>query len=167
MKRTEVIEKVLVTLVLVAWYVWMPQRGYAPGYNDIPSHYLYMLSHANVWHLTGNLFVLWLMKGRLRLPDSMVIAVLASFVPVLGTVWDGFVPSGVTMGFSGVLFTMFGIRWGLFVGRVHSADSRKAAVSRFVYQVLPFALVGVLIPHINWCLHLYCLLEGFIYGRTR
>ena len=158
------IEKTLVTLVLVSWYVWMPQRGYVSGCEDIPGHYLYMLSHANVWHLTGNLFVLWLMKGKLHLPSSLLIAVLASFVPAVGTVWDGFVPSGVTLGFSGVLFAMIGINWGIYVG---DARYQRSAVSDFCIKVLPFALVGVLIPHVNWCIHLYCLLAGFVYGRYR
>lgn len=160
--RGVTIKKILVTLVLVSWYVWMPHRGYATGSDDIPGHYLYMLSHASVWHLLGNLLVLWLFKRRLWLMPSLVIAVLASFLPVMGSVWDGFRASGITMGFSGVIFAMAGVGWGVWCP---DGWSDIMAFRRLCMKVVPFALIGVLLPHVNWCLHLYCLLAGFVYGR--
>lgn len=164
MKRI-VIEKTVVTLVLVAWWLLLPVAGYEVNdYReaDIPAHFAYILSHANIWHLMGNLFVLWIMSDRLYLLPSLVIAVLSSFVPATG-LW----PLGMTVGFSGVLFAIAGIKWGVYCRHSfrYSREKGRAAALGFVCKVLPFALAGALIPHINWCLHLYCLLAGFVYGR--
>lgn len=171
MKR-ETIEKLLVTLVLVLWYLLMPQAGYKPYTEDANSnlvgidHYAYMLSHANIWHLCGNLLVVWLVR-RLRLYSSLVIAILASFLPAVGCVWDGFVFDSITMGFSGVLFAAIGSNWGYGIYRTTNDARRNMYYRDFFFKVLPFALLGVLVPHINWCLHTYCLLSGFVYGRCR
>ena len=100
------IEKCVLTAVMVAWFVWMPVVGYRGGgcddiatYGTVVAHCVYMVSHGNVWHLAGNLFVLWVMKGRLYLLPSVLIAFLCSFIPA----W-GFWGIGMTVGFSGALF---------------------------------------------------------------
>lgn len=164
MRRT-VIEKTVVTVVLVVWWLLMPMVGY--DVNDfreanVPEHFGYLVSHANVWHLAGNLFVLWIMSTPLYLLPSLIAAVLCSFLPAIG-IW----PLGMTVGFSGVLFAIAGIKWGVYCRHSYEYSSKKGkdAAFGFVTKVLPFALVGALIPNINWCLHLYCLLAGFVYGR--
>lgn len=163
--RRMAIEKAVVTVVLVAWWLFMPVMGYeANDFADanIERHLMYMLSHANVWHLAGNLFVLWIMRNKLYLLPSMMIAFLCSLIPASG-IW----PIGQTVGFSGVLFAIAGIKWGVYCRSFVLAGRwfEREALWEFSVKALPFALAGALIPHINWCLHLYCLLAGFAYGR--
>ena len=165
MKDKDTILKAVTTLVLVGWYVLMPQAGYSSD-SDILEHYTYILCHANIFHLCGNLLVLWLMNIR-NLCASLMIAVLASFMPAAGSVWDGFAYDAVTMGFSGVLFAIAGINWGWAIYRTVNKGLRNFWYKQFALKVLPFAVLGVLIPQINWCLHTYCLLAGFVYGRCR
>ena len=165
MKR-ETIEKLVVTLVLLACYIWMLQIGYRVGDDDY-SHLLYMFSHANIWHLAGNVFVLWMMRGRLHLIPSIVIAFLFSYAPVVGSVWSGFMAEGVTMGFSGALFAMAGIKWGRYIWLLNDDALKRRFTKSFFLKVVPIAVAGVLIPHVNWCIHTYCLMAGFIYGRCR
>ncbi len=161
----EVIEKLIMSALLIAWYIWMPQVGYTDDINS-PAHVTYLLCHTNIWHLAGNVFVLWMMPGRLWLLSSLMIAFLCSFIPVPGSVWDGFMFDGQTMGFSGVLFAIAGTQWGYHI-RYSYDEKRKTAQKAFLTKALPWAIVGVLIPHINWSLHLYCMMAGFIYGRCR
>lgn len=157
------IEKSVVTAVMVLWWLVMPVMGYGSDGDSgsvagmIAAHAAYMVSHANVWHLGGNLFVLWLWRGRLCLLPSLVIAFVCSFLPAVG-----FWKMGMTVGFSGVLFAMAGIRWGDYCRR---AVFRHVAMAEFVIRVVPLALVGAVIPHVNWCLHAYCLVSGFALGR--
>lgn len=164
--RRSIIEKLLVTLVLVCWYFLMPQTACKPSDGTL-SHYNYLLCHANIWHMAGNLLVLWLMRGSLHLPSSIAIAVLCSFLPAVGSIFDGFSLGDGTMGFSGVLFAMAGVKWGKYIWRLTDKKQQRVFTKKFMLQVLPFALVGVVIPHISWCIHLYCLLMGFVYGRCR
>ncbi len=165
MKETQKF-KILVTLVLVFWYVAMPQKGYMPFSTDY-THITYMLCHANVWHLAANIFVLWMIREKLYLVSSIVIAFLFSYVPVAGTIWDSFVFADQTMGFSGVLFAICGIKWGRYIWWQNSQVEKRASTKAFLYKALPWAFIGVLIPHVNWSLHLYCMLAGFVYGRCR
>jgi len=159
----EGVKKYTVMAVLVLWYILMPQTGYesSPDGNAL-EHAMSILSHANIWHLAANLFALWLVRNRMYLLPSLAIAFIMSFLPVWG-IWQ----IGITMGFSGVLFAVFGIKWGVYCQ--DSADKSPLcgyeANWRFVTRVLPFAVCGILIPHINWCIHTYCLLAGFVYGR--
>lgn len=165
-------EKVAVTLVLVLWWVLGEPVGYGEDcgntavYLTVAEHALAMVSHAGFWHLVGNLFVLWILRWELYLLPAALIALVMSFVPVFGVIWP---MDGVTMGFSGVLFAIVGIKWGLYCQSFAPAGTYfvRAAFSEFCYKILPFALIGVLIPHVNWCLHLYCLLTGFAYGAWR
>lgn len=159
------VEKIVLTVAMTVWLLFLPMTGYESNVydgSDVPNHAAYMLSHANVWHLLGNVFVLWLFRGELYLLESMLIAFVCSFLPAW-CLW----PIGVTVGFSGVIFAILGIKWGAYC-RDMARDGKekgRAALSGFLMKALPFALVGIVIPHINWCLHLYCLLVGFIYGR--
>ena len=164
MKRIT-IEKTVVTMVLTAWWLLLPVVGYETndyGSANVGRHLAYMLSHANIWHLLGNLFVLWIMSNRLYLLPSVLIAFLCSFIPVFG-IW----PIGMTVGFSGVLFAIVGIKWGRYCRNLVDAGRwfEREALWEFSIKALPFALIGIVIPHINWCIHLYCMLAGFVYGR--
>lgn len=164
--------KVAVTLVLVLWWVLGEPVGYredcgsAAVYWTVAEHALAMVSHAGFWHLAGNLFVLWILRGRLYLLPSLMTALAMSFVPVFGIIWP---MDGVTMGFSGVLFAVIGIKWGVYCQSFAPAGAYfvRTAIAEFCLKALPFALAGAVLPHVNWCLHLYCLLAGFVYGAWR
>ena len=170
--RRITVEKLIVTAVLTVWWLTMPVTGYAPiGFRGLIAsldaantgdHLLYMVSHANIWHLLGNLFVLWIMRSRLYLQESLAIAFLCSYLPAVGLF-----PIGMTVGFSGVLFAIFGIKWGVYcqAGDAAGKEAGDMALINFICKALPFALIGLIIPHVNGCLHLYCLIAGFLYGR--
>lgn len=164
--RRELCEKCVVSYILVVSFVFLPAIGYSNWEIDNPlPHVAYMFCHANVWHLAGNLFVLWILRGRLHLIAAMMIAYLFSLLPS----WSIWGEVGVTMGFSGVLFAICGIKWGIYcyyassMGRIFG----RTALHEFMIKALPFALIGIVIPHLNWCIHLYCMLAGFVYGRCR
>ena len=164
MKRI-LIEKITISLILTILWLWFPMVGYdANDYRnaDVLEHLGYMMSHANVWHLLGNLLVLWLFRYNLYLLPSLLIGFLCSLLPATG-LW----PMGITVGFSGVLFAIAGIKWGVYCRSFVLAGRwfEREALLEFARKALPFALIGIVIPHINWCLHLYCLLAGFVYGR--
>ena len=77
---------------------------------------------------------------------SFSIAILCSFVPCFA--------SEPTMGFSGVLFAMVGISWG----KVHRF---KDMVRRNKWILF----IPAFFPHVNFLIHLYCLMAGYLYGR--
>lgn len=163
----EKIEKCVVSYILVVSFVLLPAIGYENG--DVEStlpHIAYIFCHANVWHLAGNLFVLWIMRGRLYLIPSLAIAFLCSFIPGFSIYGD----VGVTLGFSGVLFAIVGTKWGLYIGEwrhLCATPMVRKYFRHFLMKILPFAVIGIIIPHVNWCLHTYCLLAGFAYGWFR
>ena len=190
------IQKVVITVVLVLWWLFGPVVGSYPmgieGSGDaaaygamgtVASHVLYMVSHANFWHLAGNLFVLWMIPNRLYLLEAVTIAFVTSWLPGVGSIWEilSGEPIGTTVGFSGVLFAIFGIKWGVYCvgqhkGRVSRRgrimDEQRTAISAkrlkmFCVRVLPFALIGFLVPHLNWTIHLYCLTAGLLVGMVR
>lgn len=163
MKR-EMFEKILLTVIMVGWYIFMPVVGYTEADSDnMLPHFAYMLSHVNIWHLIGNLLVLWIMRGQLYLVQSVVIAFLASLIPAF-SIWGDL---GMTLGFSGVLFAIGGIKWGVYCAKKYGRYFSASAFHDFALKALPFALIGILIPHLNWCLHLYALVMGYVYGRGK
>ena len=190
------IQKVVITVVLVLWWLFGPVVGSYPmgieGSGDaaaygamgtVASHVLYMVSHANFWHLAGNLFVLWMIPNRLYLLEAVIIAFITSWLPGVGSIWDIWnnEPVAATVGFSGVLFAIFGIKWGVYCVGQHKGrisrkgrvmDEQRTAISAkrlkmFCIRVLPFALIGFLVPHLNWTIHLYCLTAGLLVGMVR
>lgn len=190
------IQKVVITVVLVLWWLFGPVVGTVPmgieGSGDaaaygamgtVASHVLYMVSHANFWHLAGNLFVLWMIPNRLYLLEAVIIAFVTSWLPGVGSIWEVLSgePIGTTVGFSGVLFAIFGIKWGVYCVGQHKGrisrrgrvmDEQRTAISAkrlkmFCVRVLPFALIGFLVPHLNWTIHLYCLTAGLLVGMVR
>lgn len=157
-------KKCLVTIILIVWWAFLPSTGYENGDTENTyAHVAYMFSHANFWHLAGNLFVLWFIRGNMSLIPSLAIAFLVSFIPA----WSLWGDVGVTMGFSGVLFAVWGIKWGSYCRRKYGLLFSACALDEFVTKALPFSLIGILVPHLNWCIHLYSLLAGYLYGRFR
>ena len=170
-------EKLLIALLLFVWYVSMPQVGYPYLGHETGSiqhilicHAEAMVSHANIWHLLSNLFILLLVR-KLYIIPSLVIAYIASFIPTVGTLWDimGWLTSqepSMTMGFSGVLFAMLGIMWGNHVRVWYNTSHFYGidAMEAFLTKMLPWAIIGFIIPHVNWEIHLYSLAGGFFYG---
>jgi hypothetical protein len=57
------------------------------------------------------------------------------------------------MGFSGIIFAMVGIAWG----KAHRF--REMLTKNFWFLIIP-----AFIPHVNFLIHLYCLLLGYLYG---
>lgn len=161
--KRETAIKGIVTVVLVLWFVLGPQVGYACcdtiATVSIWEHVAWMVSHANVWHLAGNLFVLWMMRMPLYLLTAVAVSFLCSWLPAVPGVWEIFSVShepGVTMGFSGVIFAIAGLKWGKV------CRNSIATFKIFCTRMLPLALLGALIPHINWSIHFYCLTGGFL-----
>ena len=167
-------EKVFITAVLVLCWALLPMVGYGgPPQCDgiaeqVGRHFAYMWCHGSVWHLVGNVFVVWVLRRPLYLIPAVVIGFLCSWIPAVPGLWEmiaaadaaGTVAEPVmTVGFSGVLFAIVGVKWGYC--RYDIATYRT-----FVLKVVPIALLGFFIPHLNWSLHLYCLIAGLGYGLT-
>lgn len=156
-------EKAILTVGMLLWWLLMPMTGYTAGDCSLWPHVAYMWSHASVWHLAGNLFVLWIMRSPLRLLPSAVIAIAVSYLPA----WSIWGDVGMTLGFSGVLFAMWGIKWGVYCTRRYGRRLSACALDEFAMKAVPFALLGIVVPHLNWCIHLYALITGYVYGRCR
>lgn len=139
------IEKLSTGLILVGSYFLLPEYGFT---FDCPllNHFLYPFCHANIWHLLCNILCLLMVKCPTHIFVSFSIAILCSFVPCFA--------SEPTMGFSGVLFAMVGISWG----KVHRF---KDMVRRNKWILF----IPAFFPHVNFLIHLYCLMAGYLYGR--
>lgn len=109
-------------------------------------HIAYCFSHANVWHLIINLYVLWSIRNKVSFIPAFVIAFVASYLPMY--------VDKPTMGLSGFLFAAFGIMWGK-TGRWKEA-TRK---------VMPFVLCTMILPNVNGLLHLWCFWIGYLYAH--
>lgn len=151
------LEKLIVSIFLVGSYFLLPKYGFT-FHGNIIDHFLYPLLHANIWHLAGNILCLWVLRCQLHIFITYIIAVLCSFLPsfclfdcmVNGTLSMASEP---TCGFSGLLFAMVGISWG--------------RIRRFKDMVLRnkwILIIPAFLPHINFLIHIYCLLAGFTYG---
>lgn len=161
--RRETAEKAVLTAIMAVWWLLLPVTGYYQGDCRLWPHVAYMWSHVNFWHIAGNLIVLWIMRGQLYVVESLLIAFVASFIPA----WSIYGDMGMTLGFSGVLFAIGGIKWGAYSTRRYGRYVSFSAFERFACKALPFALIGIVIPHLNWCIHLYTLIIGYVYGRCR
>lgn len=168
--------KAVVSVTLVAWWIAGPVVGYRPVgeptgtvAGTIWEHVGWMVSHGNVWHLAGNVFVLWCMKGRVPLAAGVVTAFLCSWLPVVPGLWDIFslAEPASTVGFSGVLCGMIGVQWGVWCRTQRKAAVHGGCYWVFAKKVMPFLIVGAFIPHINWSIHIYCVLMGLAYGRYK
>lgn len=134
--------KVILTILCLLGLCW--HEGF---YNGCPwlNHIAYSFSHANIFHLAVNLIVLWSIKNKIQTVPALLIAIIASYLPMY--------VSSPTVGLSGFLFAAFGIMWGK-TGRLLDA----------VKKVMPFIIITMLIPNMNGLLHLYTFGLGFIIG---
>ena len=137
--------KLLVSIVLVLLYFLGVEVGFPDGGSI--GHYVYPLCHVNVWHLSANVLCLWLVVCDLHLLSSYFVAVLCSFLPCF--------VNEPTMGFSGVLFAMVGMSWG-----------RVRRFREMLWRNKWFLVVPLFVPHVNGVLHVYCLVAGWLLGRS-
>ena len=145
--------ELVVSFVLVGSYFILPKYGFT-FHGPLINHLLYPLSHANIWHLAANIVCLWMLKCPKHIIATFAIAVLCSFLPCPQLpIWCQGVTEP-TMGFSGVLFAMVGISWG----RVHRFRD-------MVFKNKWFLIIPAFLPHVNFLIHLYCLIAGYLYGR--
>lgn len=131
--------------MLIASYFLLPKYGFT-SCSGIVEHILYSISHANIWHLLANVLCLFVLRCPTHIISAFLCAVLCSFLPCPIT--------EPTMGFSGMLFVMAGISWG----RIHKLWDMVRRNS--IILIIPAFL-----PHINFMIHFYCLLAGYIVGR--
>ena len=137
--------------VLVGSYFLMPKYGFTL-HSPLIDHILYPLSHANIWHLAGNILCLWMIKCKPYILATFVCAVLCSFLPcpqlpLYGGVTDP------TMGFSGVLFAMVGVSWG----KAHRFKD-------MIWKNKWYLIIPAFLPHVNFLIHFYCLIAGYLFG---
>lgn len=158
-------QKIILSQILITAFLFYPMAAYHIGTNLFaPSligragvglfilHFLSLFSHANIFHLLGNLLCLWLMKCRFRLPQALGISFVCSFLPQW-SLWGG---TELACGFSSVLFAVAGMAWG-------EAGRFKDMIKKCV---LPLIIVG-LFPNVNIFIHLYALLLGYAYQSVR
>ena len=141
--------KVIVSVVLVVCYIFMPKYGFIDVHELSECwyvHLLYPFSHANIWHLLANIVCLWMIPCELHLLISFLLAVLCSILPCF--------ISEMTMGFSGVLFAIVGISWG----QVHRFKN-------MIWKNKWFLVIPIFLPHVNAFIHLYCMIFGYLCGR--
>ena len=145
--------KLVVSIVLVGSYFILPKYGFT-FHGPLINHLLYPLSHANIWHLAANILCLWMLRCQLHIFTTFVCAVLCSFLPCpLLPIYGDY--DAVTMGYSGALFAMVGISWG----KIHRL--RDMIVRNKWILIIPAFL-----PHVNFLIHIYCLLLGYLYGHA-
>lgn len=121
--------------------------------SGIFSHLSFCFFHANVFHFLANIVFLWMMKFPLRLVPAYAISFVCSYVPS-PMLW-GFCERP-TCGLSGVLFASLGMAWGKY----------GSFGKMFKYTLLPVLLYG-LIPNMNFLMHLYCTLLGYMYENSK
>jgi membrane associated rhomboid family serine protease len=139
-------QKILFSLMLCLWYITGWRIGVTPSSN-IVTHILYIPSHVNIFHLLCNLFWLWSFKNKVEYLPALCIAFVASFLPNLVT--------APTYGCSGFLFAACGIMWG-----------KAKRFKDMCKYCLPAIVLTALFPNINFLIHLYCLMIGFLYAIT-
>lgn len=170
--------KIIVTLILVVGFLLDPH--YSPADEGVMlDHVLAPFRHANIWHLAGNIFCLWMLHlNRTTTPSQQNPSKIPLYTPkeCLGEPFRrilqgmaiaficGFLRwKSPTIGFSGVLFAMVGVMWGECLAGGHGTNVKKV-LNRFMTRCMPWAVVGMIIPHIDGMLHTACLLCGLFYG---
>ena len=131
-----------IILLVVLLYFIVPQTGYVWN-GPLQGHFIYPFCHANIFHLLGNCFCLWLFKDTLNY-NAWLIAILCSFCPC-------FIDTP-TYGMSGVLFAHIGINWG-----------RVNGFSTMCRRVLPLTILCGLLPNMNMMIHIYCLFVAYFF----
>lgn len=149
--------RLIVCFVLVGSYFFLPKYGFTSSFLPVESHFLYPFSHANIWHLAANIVCLLMLRCPLNIAATYSIAVLCSFLPSF-SIYDFIVQGSTgltepTYGFSGILFAMVGISWG-----------RINRFNDMLWKNRWFLIIPAFLPHVNFLIHIYCLLAGYMYG---
>lgn len=109
---------------------------------------LYPFIHANILHVIVNIYIfnLCFYKCNMSVRQMVLSFVIGFFAPAsLSNV----------VGLSGVCFALFGI---LF------AHIKKGKRVTYLAQVFITILVGLIVPHIAWSVHLFCFAFGLFSG---
>lgn len=140
------IHKLVLVIVLALSYFLLPQEYGFTFHSGLINHFIYPFLHANIWHLAANVACIFMITSPLRLYVTIPIAILCSFLPCF--------ISEPTVGFSGVLFAIVGISWGV----LHRFKD-------MVWKNKLILIIPVFLPHVNFMIHIYCLLAGYLYGH--
>lgn len=154
--------KIIITIALVTPYI----VGYKVGYTDYRNfgeHVTFVFSHANIFHLLCNLLAFWCVRGSMHIIPAFAINLLASYIAPCSSL--------PTMGASGVLFAVIGIKWGTYFANEYfnnwverDIDILKHNAKKFLlYVIAPMALM-VLLPNVNYALHFCALCLAMIYA---
>ena len=150
-------QKIILSEILIVAFLFYPKAAYnisTPLEQAVANPQQWLLhgaaifSHANIFHLLGNLLCIWLIKCKFRLLPALAVSFVCSFLPQ----WSLWGSADAACGFSGVLFAVVGMAWG----EVHRFKDmvRKC--------VIPLVICG-LFPNVNIFIHLYCLLLGYAF----
>lgn len=102
------------------------------------THFVYMFFHANIFHLIGNCYALFLLLNKRIVIPAYLIAVIVSFVPMPPTV-----------GISSMLFAIIGMC---------RINSKWEKVLVYIYLIS-----GLFIPGINGTIHISSFVLGTLY----
>lgn len=118
------------------------------SYCSLLERLLYPFIHANILHLVVNLYIFNLCFYKCNMS---VRQMALSFLIAL------FAPSSLinVVGLSGVCFALFGI---LF------AHIKKGKRKTYLTQVFVTILIGLVVPHLAWSVHLFCFIIGMVLG---
>ncbi len=131
------------TLMVLGFALQMA-LDFHPGYTDasLLPHMTFAFFHANVFHLAANMMTLHLLQPSCRnLLAAYAISFATSFLAIAPL---------PTMGFSGILYVLIGIRTNLFTGRF----------SFWKGWFVMFLFAGIAMPNVNGLLHLFCFIGG-------
>lgn len=126
--------------------------GYVAG-SGVLERVLSELCHVNVWHLLTNVIALWELRPLWR-------EALCGMVAALVCTWLPSCVEGVTMGASGWLLVVVGMRWGVAVWDKGWRSWRNAR--RFAVCVALPVLCLSFFQCVNTPLHVWCLLCGVL-----
>lgn len=106
---------------------------------------VYQWCHCNVWHLLANIYCIWMLArskfrvGGRHIVYSYLISIAAVFF------------STETQGLSGIIYALLGmLSW------------QSAQIRTYHLWMLGFLVLGLILPNVNFTLHLLCYGAGLI-----
>lgn len=148
-------EKTIITFILAVFFLYkdtcpLPTEG-------VGWVFVSPFIHANIFHLMANVYCLWLIRYPLRIYATIPIAMVSLTMPQLFLY-----EREPIMGFSGVLFAIFGWAWGNTIERERLIPLTK----RMTKVCLPPIIICGLFPHVSMTIHIYCLYIAFVVAVT-